>query len=185
MMLLMLTGCQYNYYPRFTFETIEGKEGRDHLQKAEEKAGQKKFQEAMAENRKGYELFHPGLKQEAIFQKALLYFHPDNPERDYEKSMLCFDLVDKSHDNMALTCNATLVRAIVQKAYEMEKKADSSDKELIQIRETVKKQEKTVAALLEEQNALKAYIEKLMTQLNQLKEIDLNSLTEKREVTDE
>lgn len=180
--LLVVSGCQYNYYPRVSLETVEGKKGRAHLIKAREQVLNSDFKAAMIENQKAYEFFHPELKQEAIFQKALLYAHPDNPVKDFEKSLVCFELIEKNIENTILSSNAPLVFSIIKQAREMEEAAGCNAKSVDRLKKRLEQTEKQNQSLINEQTQLKAYIAKLREQIKQLKEIDLGSIKETQEV---
>jgi len=165
---LLLTGCQYNYYPQLSFETQEGKLGRLHLQKAGEHVTKGEFKPALEENQKAYEVFPPPLKQEAMFQKALIYAHTQNPDRNLEKAMLCFELIDKTPENKILAQNSAIVLSIIKEHQDLLKENQALLKQK-------KAGDKKTKALVKEQKNLKNYIARLRQQIRQLKEIDLSA----------
>ena len=184
-LMLFASGCQYNYYPQFTFETVEGKKGRAHLVKAEEKIQKQDFKGAMIENRKAYEYFQPELKQEAIFQKALIYAHPENPAKDFEKALLCFDLIDQDHENSVLTCNAPLVLSILKQAIRMEAVAENKTHGLETVHGRLARKQKENQILKKEKAQQAELIKKLERQIRQLKKIDLDSIKDTGDVQHE
>ncbi len=167
-LILLCTGCQYNYYPQLSFETMEGQKGRIHLQKASDHVAKGNFQAALDENQKAYDLFPPQLKQEAIFQKALIYAHADNPDRNHEKAMVCFELIDKDPNNTVLANNSALVLSILKENQDLLRDNRGLSKK-------TKASQKKTQTLVKEQKKLKNYIAKLRQQIRQLKEIDLSS----------
>lgn len=182
---LILTGCQYQYYPKISIKTIEGKAGMEYLQKAATLAAGNDFQTALENNKKAYDLFPPGLKHDAIFQKALIYAHPDNPDKNYEASIICLELIDKAPGNEFIAYNSSLIFSIINERSDLEKKASFTNKKIIKSEKRTQKDQEKIEALVKEQKQLKQYIAKLQQQIEQLKEIDLNSSKKTHEVLNE
>ena len=194
--ILLFMGCQYIYYPKLSIETIEGQKGRKYLQKAKDHVVGHDFKKAFEENQKAYNFFPPQLKQEAIFQKALIFAHPDNPDRNYEKAIVCFEFIDKDQNNTIAAYNSVLIFPVLKESCALAKKASStskgiqknkkkmeeskkkiekSKKKIEKSKKKIEKSQKKIATLMKEQKKLKKYIAKLRQQIKQLKEIDLNS----------
>ncbi len=171
----LFTGCQYQYYPKLSIETVEGQEGREHLKKVKMHVEKQDFKAAFEENKKAYDLSPLSLKQEAIFQKGLLYAHPENPDKNYEKAMVCFDLIDKKQNNTVLENNSAFILSILKEAAALEQKTSSSSQKILTNKKRLDKGKKQIEDCNKEQQKLKNDILKLEQQIKQLKEIDLNS----------
>ncbi len=171
----MLNGCQYKYYPKLSIENNKGLEGRRVLDIAKDHALNGDFKSAFEENAKAYETFPDELKQAAIFQKALLHTHPDNPSRNYEKAMVCFELVEKDRTDAVFEYNSVLIFSTLKGNCRLAKKANSNEKDIQKTKKSMEKSKKKIQSLLDEQKKLKNYIAKLRQQIKQLKEVDLSS----------
>ncbi len=167
-LILLFTGCQYNYYPKLSIKTVEGENGRIHLEKAEEHVDKGNFKAAFDENKKAHDFFPPELKQEAVFQKALIYLHPANPDMNFEKAMACFNLIDKEPDDSIQAYNSQLILPVLKESCGLAKNASTNNR-------NIQKNRKKMNQLIKEQKKLKKYIAKLRQQIKQLKEIDLSS----------
>ncbi|MFH2060311.1 MAG: hypothetical protein ABIJ59_15605 [Pseudomonadota bacterium] len=165
---LILAGCQYQYYPKLSIKTVEGKAGMEYLQTAATLAAGNYFQNALENNKKAYDLFPPELKNDAIFQKALIYAHPDNPDKNYEAAIVCLELIDKAPENAFITYNSRLILSILMERHDLEKKTRFNTRKMIRYERRIQKDQERIEALVKEQKKLKQ-------QIKQLKEIDLNS----------
>jgi len=188
-LVILLSGCQYRHNPQLFSETPEDQAGRQHLQKATELAGNGDFKAALVENKKAYDFFPLQLKQEAIFQKVLLYVHPDNPEQNHKKAMMCFERLYKNPNKPTTDYNAALILPILKESCDFANKVSSNNKKSYENEKTLRKKQKilkkkqtamnkkqtAIENLKKEQKQLKQYIAKLRRQIEQLKEIDLSS----------
>ncbi len=181
----VLAGCQYDYYPKVSIENNKGEEGKKFLDSARDFAAKGDFTSAFKDNTKAYELFPPEFKQAAIFQKALLHAHPDNIDRNYEKAVVCFELVDKNPNDWIFAYNSALIFSSLKESCYLAQKVSSNKKDIQKSKSIIKKskniikkRQNKIQSLLEEQVKLKKYISKLRQQIDQLKEVDLSSKSE-------
>lgn len=174
-LMLIAAGCQYNYYPKVTIENNKGLKGREYLASASEYAANGDFGKAFEENAHAYDAFPAELKQAAIFQKALLHSHPDNPARNYEKAMVCFELVDNEPKDVIFQFNSELIFSSLKGNCGLAKKVTQSQRSVRESQRIIEKRKNQIQSLLEEQKKLKKYIARLRQQIKQLKEVDLSS----------
>ncbi|MBU1196356.1 MAG: hypothetical protein KKE62_12390 [Proteobacteria bacterium] len=146
---------------------------RDHAVKGD-------FEKAFEENSKAYDALPVELKQVAIFQKALLHGHPDNMDQNYEKAMVCFELVDENPDEKIFEYNSVLIFSSLKGSCDLAQKVSSSQQDILKGKKIMETRQNKIQALLEEQVKLKKYIARLKDQINQLKEVDLNSKGESK-----
>lgn len=174
LILVMLTGCQYSYYPKLSIEAMETREGREYLYNAKVYAEKKDFKTAFEENENAYEFFPPGMKQEAIFQKGLLYAHPENPGKNYEKAIACFELIGENAGNTVLEINSAFILSIVKNYSSLSKKDVSKTHNLRANKNKLEQYEQEIDRLAHELKQQENYSARLEKQIKQLKEVDLN-----------
>jgi tetratricopeptide (TPR) repeat protein len=125
----------------------------------------------------------------ALFHKGLIWAHPDNPQRNYQKALECFQRLVRDFPQNALIEEVSVwIGAINEliwcedKIKDLEETVNVSKK---QLNAKDKELEKTVSALKKELNAktkdLEETIATLKEQLNALKEIDIGIEEKKRE----
>lgn len=175
LVMIATAGCQYSYYPKLSIETMESREGREYLQNAKVYAEKKDFKSAFEENEKAYEFFPPGLKQEAIFQKGLLYAHPANPNRSIEKAIVCFELVGESGGNTVLEINSEFILSILRNYSLLVKNNASNTRELRKNKNRLELYVQELEKLSIELDSEKKYGAKLKKQIKQLKDVDLKT----------
>ncbi|MCP4022614.1 MAG: hypothetical protein GY729_12295 [Desulfobacteraceae bacterium] len=172
---LLFAGCQHDYYPQFTVETVEEQAAKAALKKAEDYASKGEFKAALDENKIAYETFPPQFKQEAIFQKGLLYLHPDNPKKNYERAMACFELIEMEKSHTMIAHNSGLTLSVLKESCSFAKKANANKRTNKINKRKIAVDKNKINALISEQSKLKKYIKKLRQQIKQLKEVDLSS----------
>jgi len=129
-------------------------QGHEHLDVAEKLMIKGDFEGALKEYDEVVRLF-PGVSpgDSALFHMGLIRAHPDNPQRDYKKTLECFRRLDRDFPRSALRDEVRVWIVAID--------------ELTRRESQIKDLEKTVSAL---ENRLKA-----------LKEIDINVEEKKRE----
>ena len=122
------------------------------------------FKDALLENNRN----RWRLKPEAVFQKGIIYIHPDSPYYNITTGLNCFEAVikDKIVVNSGLYNRAVVFRSIIVNYL-------ASQKKLKALTSTVSSKQKQIDKLKNENDKLK-------NQLKHLKEIDLNIEENKR-----
>ncbi len=143
-----------------------------HFSIAEESIKQKDFDMALEQNNKGFDV----LKYEALFQKGFIYAHPDCPFKNYKKSHNYFQVVVNNNTNLpdkiynqGLVLNSLLDRIV------------NFDRKYVKLQS----KHKNIATELNKKNklveTLNTEIEKLKSQIEHMKEVDLKIEEKKRE----
>lgn len=145
--------------------------GKQQLDRAKSLLSGRDYQSSLRENEEVLRLFPQVLGDQALFQMGLIYAHPDNPARNYQKSVQCLQMIIEDFPSSSLRCQAEILvlflRAIAKK----------DDK----LQELTKKKR-----LLDDKlNKKKQEIENLRNQINKFKEIDLGIEEKKRNVLPE
>jgi hypothetical protein len=178
LLILLLTGkgCGSGSLSPLRSEFYEIK-GDPHLKKAERYIKEGEFEAALFQNEQcGYPLQH-----EALFQKGVIYAHPECPFRDYAKARECFenliaDMVQVSPD---LYNRAFVFRAMIDQHTES-KAAHGKTRRALQEKE---EQESAMNAELIDLKCklrgLHRQVSDLKKQIENLKQVDLN-LEEKK-----
>ena len=159
--ILLCSGCAHllNFQKRW--------EAREHVEKAENLMFKGSYEEAIIENERILSLFpHSEPGDKALFNVGLIHAYPDNPKRDYKKSLICFHSIINDFSQSKLRDKATVLASIIT--------------ELIRNDNEIKHLEKTVNYLKNGQKEYKQNIETLKEQLRTLKEIDIVIEEEKR-----
>ncbi len=152
--ILLCSGCAHllNFQKRW--------EAREYVEKAENLMFKGSYEEAIIENERILSLFpHSEPGDKALFNLGLIHAYPDNPKRDYKKSLICFQSIINEFLQSKLREKAIVLASIIT--------------ELIRSDNKIKHLEKTVDCLKNSQKEYEQNIEKLKKQLRKLKEIDI------------
>ncbi len=156
------------------------------LEKGEKFLIKGRYTEALIEYEKVLRLFpkvSPG--DNALFNIGLIWLHPDNPQRDYEKSLISFQRVIHDFSQTRLKEKAKVLSYVVAKLIRSEnnikKFKESADFLQNKLQKENEKQAKTLKKQIEELKELKKKIGKLKEQLRELKEIDIVIEEKKRD----
>jgi tetratricopeptide (TPR) repeat protein len=164
--LLLNAGCvtNLNFQKRW--------QGHKHLDQAEKLISKGDYKGALKEHEEVLRLF-PGVSpgDRALFHMGLIWAHPDNPQRNYNKALECLQRLVGDFPRSALREEARVLVGTIG--------------ELIWCEGKIKDLEETVNALKKQLNAktkdLEETVNALKKQLNALKEIDLGIEEKKRE----
>ncbi len=152
--ILLCSGCTHllNFQKKW--------EVREYLEKAENLMFKGSYEEAIIENERILSLFpHSEPGDKALFNIGLIHAYPDNTQRDYKKSLICFHSIIKDFSQSRLKKKAIVFASIIT--------------ELIQSDNKIKHLEKTVDYLENGQKEYKQNIEILKKQIRELKKIDI------------
>lgn len=157
--LLIGIGCAATLNFQKRLQAVES------LEKGENLVIKREHKKALIEYEKVLRLFpkvSPGDK--ALFHMGLIWLHPDNPQRDYEKSLISFQRVIHDFSKTRFREKAKVLSYAVA--------------ELIRSENDIKKLKESADFL---QNRLRKELEKLKGQLKELKEIDIVIEEKKRD----
>jgi len=176
--LLMMAGC-------VTY--IEKRQMEVPLARASEYMAIGDFQAALAENDKVFKRASHTLGAHALIQRGLIYSHPQNPNRDYQKSIEYFQEVTKEFPDSDLIDQAEVLTLTLHKIINMENELNSLHDKIGLMETTIKEKRRAVnyfQATMKKQRVhiktLKTQINELKGQIEKLKNIDLQIEEEKR-----
>ncbi len=116
---------------------------------------------------------------------GLIWLHPDNPQRDYEKSLISFQRIIHDFPQTRLREKAKVlsyaVAELIRSENDIKKLKESADFLQNRLRKENEERANTLKKQLKELEKLKGQIEKLKEQLKELKEIDIVIEEKKRD----
>jgi len=178
-------GCA-DFYHIYSYKE---RQDEKHLANAVKLMGKGDYKESISEIQRVMMLFPNRLENQGLFLMGLVYMHPENPEKDYKKSLECFTTIEangefvKSHIKTVALIYQNLLKERIDRNKEIKKL-----KHKIKSLETeIGKQKKNKAKLQNQQKDLHTMIKKLKDHINGLKnqikdikEIDLGIEEKKR-----
>ncbi|MBW2568345.1 MAG: tetratricopeptide repeat protein [Deltaproteobacteria bacterium] len=172
-LLLIGTGCAA------TLSFQKRLQAGESLEKGEKLIIKGKYKKALAEYKKVLKAF-PGISpgDNALFYIGLILLHPDNPQRDYEKSLISFQRIIREFPRTRLREKAKVlsyvVAELIRSKNDIKKLKESADFLQNKLRKENEKKANTLKKQLKE-------IEGLKEQLKKLKEIDIIIEEKKRD----
>lgn len=144
------------------------------------------YKEALIEYEKVLRLFPkipPG--DNALFHIGIIWLHPDNPQRDYKKSLISFQRVIHDFPRTSFREKAKVlshtVTELIRSENDIKKLKESADFLQNRLRKENEEHTKTLKKQIEELKELKGRIGELKKQLRELKEIDIVIEEKKRD----
>jgi len=146
------------------------------------------FKAALIENANALSGPLPISRERALFQRGVIYAHPNNPDRDNRRAEELFQQVIDEYPGGELSSTARVLIYLLHQVSSKEKENHALFENMDQVRKSLKKQEKVAGqyrseltsreAQIEELNNqikdLKSQIEDLKNQIEKIKTIDLN-----------
>jgi len=153
------------------------KKGWFHLSKAEVYIQKGEFEKAISQNYKSILL----LPYEAMFQKGVIYAHPDCPFKDYIKAHDYFETVIQKRIHVApeIYNKSVVFKSLIYDLLDTQKKYQDTAQELQGATDQVASLNTQVLNLNSHIANLQEEINNLKNQIENLKEVDLN-LEEKK-----
>lgn len=118
---------------------------------------------------------YPELGDEALFQIGLIFAHPQNPDKNYKKSLTYFRRLIEEFPDSKLKNQAQIWASILYMVIERGKKIEEHQTEIVNLTEKINFLKKEHQSKDKKANELQQQIEKL-------KEIDLSIQKKKRSV---
>lgn len=111
--LLVLPSCQGTYYPTVSLSSTEAVEGEALLKKASAFMDEGDLENALVYANHALKAFPAEQRQKAIFQKAVIYGHPDNEKQDLKRALFYFNLTAQGPDEN-LAAYARFMKKVLQ-----------------------------------------------------------------------
>jgi tetratricopeptide (TPR) repeat protein len=183
---LMMDGCVHLHVTE---------EGEEDLERARSLMRQGAFEASLRESQEVLRRYPQSQGDHALFQMGLIYANPQNPNSDYQKSLVYFQRLKREFPRSDLRSDAEVWILVLQKISEKDKDIEilkkiwtQKAKELAEKQEDVNKLGNQVEGLQNQTKSLKRQIGELnqqikdfQKQIKQLKEIDLGIEKKRRD----
>ncbi len=110
---LAFSSCQQAMYPKVSLESADIKQGNEFLQSSAGHIIEGDFNSALIESNKALKQLPYELRQNAIFQKGVIFAHPENKDRDIKRAAFYFRIAGKENENILIQSHAQFVKAIL------------------------------------------------------------------------
>jgi flagellar biosynthesis chaperone FliJ len=168
-------------------------DGEQDLARARSLMSQGAFEASFRESQEVLRRYPQSQGDHALFQMGLIYLHPQNPNSDYQKSLLYFQRLKREFPDSQLRSEVEIWIFVLQKSLEKEedikalnevwnlkeKEITKKKQEINQLRNQVESLQNQIKSLRRQTGELDQQIKDLQKQIKQLKEIDLG-IEEKR-----
>ena len=174
--LLLSAGCAT------TLNFQKKRQGQKHLDMAEELISKGNYEGALKEDEEVVRLFpivSPG--DSAMFHMGLILAHPDNPQRNYEKALECFQRLVSDFPQGTFKEEVRVWVGAINEIILCERKIKDLEETAGALKNKSKDLEETASALKNKIKELEGTASALKKQLNALKEIDIGIEGKKRE----
>ena len=135
------------------------------------------FKKSLKESHTAYKLYPQSLGDQALFQIGMVYAHPANPEKNYQKSKEAFRRLLRKYPLSHLKPEAETWIMILREIQELKQDMNTNNNEISQIQNQLKKQRLQLKKMRRDYNqrleAKEREINDLKQNLDQLKEVDL------------
>jgi tetratricopeptide (TPR) repeat protein len=173
--LICLYGC---------FHTPQIWKTEEHLARAKHHLDKSNFETALKECRAALQLYPQSLGDQANFMIALIYAHPENPQRDTRKAIEAFETVVRRYPESQFKIQAEIWEKILRKNQEAAASLQAHNREIRDLKDALKTLEQRIEKLRAEHATEIAQknkqIDELKSNIDQLKEIDLKIEEKKR-----
>ncbi len=143
------------------------------LAKARYYVEQHDFQFSLVEAKKALELYPESMGDEALFLMALIYSHPENTDRDYQKSLEALRRLQSRFPDSPLMPEAMVLEDLIHRYISQKKKALMLEETLATTEKSRLECQEKVSELKKEIDTLQLQLSGIKKQMQKLKEIDL------------
>ena len=166
---------------------------KNYLAKAANLMQKGDYKASVAEIQRIMKLYPGSLKDDGLFMMGLVYMHPENPERDYNKSLECFTTLEANGEFVKnnIKTESLIYRILLEERLDSNKEIKELKHKIKFLETNINKQKKNTANLQNQQKKVAATTKKLQDQIKglkkqikNLKEIDLGIEEKKRKSLD-
>jgi TolA-binding protein len=135
------------------------------------------FKTSLKESRTAYRLYPQLLGDEALYQLGMVYAHPANPERDYQKSKEAFREILQKYPHSNIETEAEVWVMVLQEIQKLNQAVETKNTEIGQMQNHLKTQRLQFEEMNQDCKRRLEVKEQKIKDLNQnldrLKEVDL------------
>ena len=173
-------------------------QGQQLLEEGMDQMVSRQYEASMAKNLTVLNKFPNSLADQALFQIGLLYAHPENPNRNYQKSLASFNKILNEFAASPLRQQAQLWVLFIQDIFDKERKIGKLNKNNLSLQGTVEQQKieidilqkkietrKNAALIVSLEKTVdeqKKEINELRDQIEKLKRVDLRIEEKKQKI---
>jgi TolA-binding protein len=172
MITLCLTGGCAHYYEGFV-TAPDFNEANDLMKQGDYKASVRKFDQILSR--------HPRVGDKVLFETGILHAFPKNQQKDYLKSLDCFQKLVKDYPQSSYRQNSEVMISLLNEIVSTDKKVIGQRKQIDTLEHQASKSEQQISKLEQQNSKLDQQIGKLEQQvaefekkIAQMKEIDMN-----------
>ncbi|MEN6319525.1 MAG: tetratricopeptide repeat protein [Syntrophaceae bacterium] len=165
--LIFICGCTH-FYEGFVVKP-DFMEADDLVKAGNYNASLLKYEQIMVQ--------YPSVGDRALFEMGLIYASSQNQQKDYQKSLDCFQKLIKDYPKSRYKQNSDVIISLINEVI-------SSDKKLIaqQIQIDTLEQNKKVIVQQKQIDSLEQKVEKLEKKIEQIKNVDMNLIHKKKPI---
>lgn len=186
---MYLSSCQETFYPKVSLESTEAVEGDTLLFKASAHMIENELTMALKTANEALKSYPADHRQKAIFQKAVIYAHPGNKNRDFKKANFYIDIVAHESRDENLKAYALFLKGVIR---EIDTRKDENQKLINKLNGLASDKDQLLSQLkhiktqktkIEKQNAtLKKRIKTLKLEMEMMEEKDYSNKAPIKEV---
>jgi tetratricopeptide (TPR) repeat protein len=176
---------------RFEASMQQTRQGKQNLREAETLMGSGEYEASMQETLSVLEAHPMTLGDQALFLMGLLNAHPENPQADYDKAIVCFEriirefpLSEKKEEArlwfLTLRHREEELGQLRMKVKGIEQASEAKEKKLKSLQEELEERERKLTEEQNEIDQLRNRVAELEAQLSKLKNVDLTIEKKKR-----
>jgi tetratricopeptide (TPR) repeat protein len=164
LLIILLAGCSVleNVQLR-AVQSERAREGREHLALSRDLLARGNFEEALRESQKVLHLASPRTPvDEALYTTGLIWVHPDNPKRDYNKAIVAFTSLQKDYPGSRLAAEAkswTVVLLDYGKLEQSKERLEQAKERLEQAKEKLEQANEKLTQVIEKSRQVDIEVE--------------------------
>ena len=147
-LMILLSGCSHfseEYKAKTTFE-----EANDFFNQGSFKASLGKYEEIVAK--------YPSMEDRVLFQMGIIYTHPNNEQKDYQKSLECFQKLIKDHPASQYRHDSEMMMFYINNGTVKDVRISTQQKQIETLQQEVKSKENEIVTLQQKIQALEEKI---------------------------
>lgn len=153
-LMILLSGCSHfseEYKAKPTFE-----EANDFFNQGSFKASLGKYEDIVAK--------YPSMEDRVLFQMGIIHAHPNNDQKDYQKSLECFQKLIRDHPASQYRHDSEMMIFYINNGTVKDVRIGTQQKQIETLQQEVKSKENEIVTLQQKMQALEEKISALALQ---------------------
>jgi hypothetical protein len=173
------------YHAKKSIESLMQTQGERELANAKNLMAKGYFEASLNKNKRVLQQYHQSLGDQALFQIALIYAHPDNPDAGLQKSVDYFQKLLNQYPESNLKGEAETWVWTLQATMNMSQEINNLRRKLERVDKYNREKTKNTKQMQRKINELQVQIIDLKSQIDRLKSVDLGIEEKKRQKNSE